>query len=119
MSGEIASAQSWSTCSMAGLLVLLVAEAVRPFAVALDVRHLIARRLVIRIENQDLGIGLLGLVELARPKIGVSLEKELLHGGDPILELVGHSRIVDRAFGIAYLLLVSDLLFLQILEDPP
>ena len=84
--------------------------------VTLNMGHLITRRFVIGIKNQDLGISLLGLGELAGPKISVSLEQKFLHRGDPALEFIRHGGVIGCAFGIADLLFVSHLLSLQVLD---
>jgi hypothetical protein len=91
-------------------------EARRPELQTLHVVHLGAGHIAVGIEDQNLGIGFFRLVELSRPGVIVALEKQLLHGRDPILELVGHRRIVRRPLGIVDLGLVGQLLFLQVFQ---
>ena len=57
--------------------VFLVTELVGAHLVTLDMRHLVASRLVVGVENENLGVSILGLVKLTGAEIGVTLEEEL------------------------------------------
>ena len=68
-------------------------------------------RLIVRIQDQDLGIRFLGFVELAGAEISVALKKKLLDGGDTVLKFIRYRRVINGSLGITNFLLVGQLFF--------
>ena len=88
----------------------------RALLVFLDMIHLVTCRVVVGVEDEDLGIGFLGLVVFSDPEVGVALEEEFLDCGDAVFKVVGDRRVAYRAFGVVNLLFIGHLLLLECFE---